>query len=252
MMFAFLPRPAIIAHRGASLYAPENTLAAFTLAVSQGAHAIELDAKLSSDGQVVVIHDQRVDRTTPASGSVSSLNLAHLKSLDAGSFYDVKFHSERIPSLEDVFKAVGDAIPINIELTNYASPNDELPAEVAALVRDYELESHIFFSSFNPLALWKIRKLLPTVPVALLALSGWKGALARSRCAYWLKPHALQPAHQDLTEKLIEEAHRRGVRVHVYTVNEADEMRNLLKMGVDGIFTDDPPLGLEIISEILP
>ncbi|MBU0511232.1 MAG: glycerophosphodiester phosphodiesterase, partial [Chloroflexi bacterium] len=118
-MYAQLPRPAIFAHRGASAYAPENTLAAFDLAIRQNADAIELDAKLSADGHVVIIHDQTVDRTTDGTGRVSDLQLAALQELDAGCTYDEAFRHERIPTLGEVFDAVGRKILINVELTNY-------------------------------------------------------------------------------------------------------------------------------------
>src|SRR5512147_1683568 len=98
-MLSHIPNPAIIAHRGASAYAPENTLAAFDLAARQGAHAIELDAKLSADQQVVVIHDQSVDRTTTHLGKVSKLSLAEIKKMDTGSHFDIAFRGEPIPTL---------------------------------------------------------------------------------------------------------------------------------------------------------
>src|SRR3990170_393671 len=106
-MFNQLPRPVIFAHRGASAYAPENTLAAFSLAVRQKSDGIELDAKLSADGHVVVIHDQTVDRTTSSRGRVADLTLADLREMDAGSHFDVEYKGERIPTLEEVFEAIG-------------------------------------------------------------------------------------------------------------------------------------------------
>src|SRR5512139_2686581 len=98
-LFAHLPRPTIFAHRGASAYAPENTLAAFQMAIQQGADALELDVKLTADGQVVVIHDQTTDRTTGVKGRVSDLTLHELRNLDAGSFFDIAFQGEMIPTL---------------------------------------------------------------------------------------------------------------------------------------------------------
>jgi glycerophosphoryl diester phosphodiesterase len=106
-MYSNLPRPTIFAHRGASAYAPENTLAAFELAIHQKADAIELDVKLSSDDQVVVIHDQTVDRTTNGTGRVNDLPLAALLELDAGSHFDIAYKGESIPTLSQVFETVG-------------------------------------------------------------------------------------------------------------------------------------------------
>ena len=180
MILDQLSKPAIFAHRGSSAHAPENTLAAFELAIRHGADAIELDAKLSADGHVVVIHDQTVDRTTDGTGKVRELTLAQLSELDAGSYFDIAFRREPIPTLEQVFQAVGYGILINVELTNYASPTDPLPEKVAGLVRKFGLEKRVLFSSFNPLALVRIRRILPEVPVGLLALPGLDGAWARS------------------------------------------------------------------------
>ena len=106
-MYQLLPRPTIFAHRGASIYAPENTIAAFELAVEQQADGIELDAKLCADGQIVVFHDQTVDRTSDGSGKVLDLSLAALKELDAGSWFGENFAGQAIPTLEEVFEAVG-------------------------------------------------------------------------------------------------------------------------------------------------
>ena len=149
-MLLQIPKPAIFAHRGASAYAPENTLASFELAIHQEADAIELDAKLTADGQVVVIHDQTVNRTTDGNGRVGKMTLTQIRQLDAGSYFAAAFYDERIPTLEEVFETVGRKILINIELTNYASMKDSLPEKVADLVRRHQLEKRVMFSSFNP------------------------------------------------------------------------------------------------------
>ena len=134
-MLPDLPSPAIFAHRGASAYAPENTLAAFELAVRQGANAIELDLKLTADGHVVVIHDLTVDRTTDGSGRVGDLPLAAIQELDAGYHFDQTFSGERIPTLEQVLEALYKKTLINIEIANYGSPLDDLPEKTCHLIK---------------------------------------------------------------------------------------------------------------------
>ncbi len=247
-MLKHLPHPAIIAHRGASAYAPENTLAAFDLAVRQGADAIELDAKLSADGEVVVFHDQTLARTTGAPGRVRATPLQELRRLDAGSHFDVAYRGEAIPTLDEVFEAVGRLLYINVELTNYASLFDDLPARVAAIVRRHNLANRVMFSSFNPVALLRARKLLPQTPVGLLAEPGVLGAAKRSPLFYWLDYQSLHPEARDAQAGLVQRAHRRGCPVLVYTVNQAEEMRRLFDIGVDGVFTDDPLLGKRIVA----
>lgn len=247
-MLAQCPRPILFAHRGASAHAPENTLAAFELALRQGADAIELDAKLSKDKQVVVIHDQTVDRTTNGSSPVNSLTLAELRTLDAGSHFDIAFQGEAIPTLDEVFKAVGQLTFINIELTNYNSIMDELPLKVASLVRKHKISRRVLFSSFNPLALIRIRKYIPEAPIGLLASSGIKGALARSWLGNFIPHQSLHPNYKDVTRKLIERQHKHNQLTIAYTVNQAEDLRQLFLMGIDGIFTDDPLLARQVLA----
>jgi glycerophosphoryl diester phosphodiesterase len=245
-MFKQLSPPTIFAHRGSSIQAPENTISAFELAISQNADAIELDAKLSADGQVVVIHDQTLDRTTNGSGKVMETSLATLKELDAGSWFGMQFTGEPIPTLEEVFEAVGKKIFINIELTNYASVFDELPNKVAQLVQKHGLKDSVMFSSFNPLALRRAHKQLPEVALGLLALPGLPGVWARSFLGRWVPYQALHPDFSSTTRHLIEKQHQHGSRVFVWTVNEAEKLQQLFEWGVDGVFTDDPPLAQKI------
>lgn len=148
-MLYTLPKPVIFGHRGACAHAPENTLASFRLAFDQGADAIELDAKLSRDGEVVVFHDSTLDRTTNGTGRVDSKSLAELRELDAGSHFSEQFRGEKIPLLLEVLEEFGKTRYINIELTNYTSPNDELVEKAAALVNSMGLGERILFSSFS-------------------------------------------------------------------------------------------------------
>jgi len=245
-----LNRPTIFAHRGSSTYAPENTLAAFNLAIEQRADAIELDVKLSADGQIVVMHDASVDRTTNGSGLIKSLPLIELKSLDAGGKFNPQFTGERIPTLTEVFEQVGQKIFINVELTNYSSPMDDLPEKTAHLVRKFQLESKVLFSSFNPIALIRARKILPLLPMGFLTLSGFGKITFYSHLVRFGPTLAIHPAVPDASKKLITAAHRRSCRVHVYTVNQPEDMRRLFTAGADGIVTNDPLLARQVLSDI--
>ncbi len=140
--------PIIFAHRGDSAHAPENTLVSFELALAQGADAIELDAKLSADGEVVVIYDATVDRTTDGHGRVARLTLTDLRSLDAGCSFSEKYRGQKIPLLEEVFETVGKKTYINVELTNYAAPRDPLVEKVCALVKNTAWKRESFFHLF--------------------------------------------------------------------------------------------------------
>lgn len=248
-MLTSLSQPVIFAHRGASAYAPENTLAAFELALTQNADAIELDAKLSADRRVVVVHDRTVDRTTGSHGRVKDLSLSALRSLDAGSFFSEKYRGEEIPTLDEVFEAVGKRTFINVELTNYSTPRDQLVETVCMLVKKFGLQKHVMFSSFLASNLSRARTCLPEVPRGLLAVNGWLGAWSRSFGFDFGAYHALHPFLEDVTPQQVQRVHRLKRRIHVWTVNAADDMRRLFHWGVDAIFTDDPRLAVQVRSE---
>jgi glycerophosphoryl diester phosphodiesterase len=240
-------RPLIFAHRGASAYAPENTLASFRLAAELGADGIELDAKLSSDGVVVVMHDQTVDRTTNGQGSVSNLTADALHHLDAGSHFSSEYKEETVPTLEEVFEMVGQKVYINVEVTNYASPLDALPNKVAELIRRFDLGDRVIISSFHPLNLTRFHWLMPSVPLALLAQEGKAGGWARSWVGNLFPQDALHPYFSDVDAALVERVHRGGKKVNVWTVNDPTEICRLLACKVDGIITDDPGLAKRML-----
>ena len=243
-MITTFPIPVIFAHRGASAFAPENTLAAFELAARQGAPAIEFDVKLSSDRQVIIIHDQTLNRTTNGSGAVTKQPLAALRELDAGSWKSDQFKGEKIPLLNEVLEAVGKKVLINIELTNYATPFDGLVQEVVEIVRKHCLQERIIFSSFYFTNLLTSRHLLPNVPCGQLIMdgkAGWHQRLA----ARFMTLEAEHPYTSDVSAEMVERVHARARRVHVWTVNDPLDMRRLRSCGVDGIFSDDPLAAME-------
>jgi glycerophosphoryl diester phosphodiesterase len=248
-MLTSLPQPVIFAHRGASAHAPENTLAAFGLALEQNADAIELDVKLSADGHAVVIHDPTLDRTTGSHGRVKDRSLTELQSLDAGSFFSEKYSGEKIPTLEEVFETVGKRTFINVELTNYTTPRDQLVETVCMLVKKFGLQRRVLFSSFFASNLSKAQAYLPDVPGGLLAFNGWLGAWARSFGFNFGRYQALHPYLKDVTPQQVQRVHRLNRRIHVWTVNAAEDMRRLFHWGVDAIFTDDPQLAVQVRSE---
>ena len=243
------PNVTIFAHRGDSAHAPENTLAAFELAAERGADGIELDAKLTADGEIVVIHDPAVDRTTDGTGMVAEMSLAALRELDAGSWFGDTFKGEQIPTLAEVFEAVGKRLIVNVELTNYTALFDPLPWKAAELVRQHKMEQQVLFSSFNPVALRRVHKALPTVPLGLLALPepSYLGRWARSPLSKWMVPYnALHPNWQDVTPALIKREHAKGRRVHAWTVNDPQKIQQIIQWGADGIITYDPALAISI------
>jgi len=238
----------IIAHRGASAYAPENTLAAFQKAVDLNSDAFELDAKLTRDGEIVIIHDQSVDRTTNGTGKVKKLPLEELRKLDAGTFFSDEFANEKIPTLREVLERFSSQIMINIELTNYSSIFDGLAKKTATLVKSLGVEKSVFFSSFHPINLIITRKILPEVPVALLAVPGKYGWLARSNLMRWVSPQIVHPYYKDIDGDYIDDQHNHDRKVNIWTINDEMEMDRFIKAKIDGLITDDPILGRKVLE----
>jgi glycerophosphoryl diester phosphodiesterase len=235
-------RPLILAHRGASRRAPENTMAAFRLAAHLGADGIELDVQLSQDGEVVVMHDSRVDRTSDGHGRVRDLPLATLRALDAGGWYGPEFAGEPIPTLAEVLHELGPRLVLNIELKTAALFGGGLEAEVVRLVEDAALGERVILSSFDPLALWRVRRLNPHLSTGLLyapdsplhVRGRWLQPLAR--------PAALHPRWDMLDGPGVAAAHRRGLAVRPWTCDDPDGLRRLVGWGVDALITNVPDL----------
>jgi len=229
--------PKIIAHRGASAHAPENTLAAFQLALEQDADGIELDVMLSADGQVVVIHDETVDRTTNGSGRVKDMTLAQLKQLELGD-------GEKLPTLDEVFERFGGQFLINIELKNYTSIFDALPIKVANLVCTYGLEDSVLLSSFNPFNLPRLRSRLPQTRLGVITMP--------HKANFWawrlFKYDSLHPHFSDVNQELVSSLHARQRQINVWTVDEPDEILRLAGLGVDGIITNDPRRARQVLE----
>ncbi len=247
-MFENFPRPIIFAHRGDFAHAPENTLPAFEQALQKGADGIELDAKLTSDGQVIVIHDSTVDRTTNGKGRVASLALEEIRKLDAGSWFNEKFSGTKVPLLEEVFDLVNKDKLINIELTNYSSPRDGLAVKVCELLKRHNNHSQILFSSFFSSNLKIASQILPEIPRGLLAMPGLVGLWARSFGFMFGDYQALHPHTSSASREQVQRAHRVNRRVHVWTVNSPEEINQLKEWGVDGIFTDDPQMAVNALG----
>ncbi|HSN94126.1 MAG TPA: glycerophosphodiester phosphodiesterase family protein, partial [Anaerolineaceae bacterium] len=170
--------PLIIAHRGASALAPENTLAAFQLAYDQKADGIELDVMLSADKELIVLHDEIVDRTTDGHGTVAAMNLADLKGLNAAAKFKADWSGrEALPLLEEVFDLVGNKMLINVELKNLTQPFNDLTQRVISLVEKAGLEESVLLSSFNPFNLLTARQCNPKIKRGLLTEGGKPGGI---------------------------------------------------------------------------
>ncbi len=247
-MFENFPHPIILAHRGDLAHAPENTLPSFSQAIQKGADGVELDAKLTCDGRIIVMHDSSVDRTTNGNGKVASFSLEEIRKLDAGAWFNKKFAGTQVPVLEEVFETVGKDKLINIELTNYSSPHDGLAKKVCELIKRHNNQSQIIFSSFFASNLKIAALLLPEVPRGLLAMPGLIGLWARSFGFMFGDYQALHAHISSTSREQMQRAHRLKRRVHVWTANTPGEVKRLKEWGADGIFTDDPETALRALG----
>ncbi len=237
-----LSPPLYIAHRGLSARFPENTLAAFNAAADAGAHMIELDVSLSKDRQMVVIHDDTVDRTTNGSGRVRALTMDKLSRLDAGSWFDSRFSGERPPTLAQVLDTVRGRLLVNIEIKPEAfepnGPEDAIEQQVWQLVQDKEMADDVLVSSFEWRVLENLRRLAPTITIGLLSDKPADGHLFD-----WIEKTGAFSWHPDyrvLTAEQVTAAHQVGVKVFPYAVGGHIDTRKMLAMGVDGTIQDEP------------
>ena len=237
------------AHRGANHDAPQNTLAAFRLAVEMGADGVELDVQASKDGEAVVIHDFTVDATTDGQGRVADKTLAELRELDAGSWFDARFAGQRIPTLQEVIVEVGHQLILNIELKVKGIRNAGLVAEVVRLIEDHNLVHRVVVSSFNPFSLRQVKKLNPRIHTGLLYYFDLPAHLARSVLLSLAGSDALHPEKHLINQKYTAWAKERGYRVNTWTVDEPAEMKRLIALGVDGIITNCPDVLREMLEE---
>jgi glycerophosphoryl diester phosphodiesterase len=227
-------RPLVIAHRGASGTRPENTLAAFRHAVALGADMIELDVQLTRDGEVIVIHDTSLDRTTDGRGPVQGRTLAELRELDAGRWFDPAWAGERVPTLAQVLAEV--PLPVNVELK--PAGDDGLEARALAVVAAAGAMGRVVFSSFEEEALVRLRETSPDATIAVL----WESeilSLAQQRMER-VAATALHLRKDAATPRMLARLRSSGVVVRVWTVNDQAEIDRLAAAGIGGFFTDYP------------
>jgi glycerophosphoryl diester phosphodiesterase len=231
-------RPLIWGHRGASFEAPENTLTAFELARRQGADGVELDAQRCGSGEVVVLHDESLGRTTGFAGLIAETPWEVVRSLDAGARKSERFRGERVPLLAEVLAAF--PLLVNIELKCERADDRGLTAEVVRVVRDARAEERVLLSSFNPLCVLRARTLAPRIPRALLFESDQQWHLRSALAAPALGAQALHPEHVLATPARVRRWHRRGYSVGCWTVDDPAIAAHLVESGVTAIITNRP------------
>ncbi len=254
-----MKRPLVLGHRGASAEAPENTLASFHLARQQGADGIELDVTVCRDKVPVVIHDDTVDRTTNGHGRVAEMTVLELKQLNAGSWKGNEFDGQSIPLLADVLDDLSGwlhpLVPahnppavINIEIKGMGLHSVGVEREVVNLLSQKNAEDAVIISSFNPLALIRIKALNPNLARGLIYSPDLPTYLRKAWLRLLAAPHALHPAHNLVDQAYMGWAKRIKKPVNTWTVDEPDEAKRLSAMEVNSITTDCPDLILKALK----
>ncbi|GAA4839573.1 glycerophosphodiester phosphodiesterase [Paenibacillus vulneris] len=238
-------KPIIIAHRGAKGHAPENTLGAFRLGVEQGCEAIELDVHLSADGEIIVCHDETLNRTTNGTGKIIDKTLAEIQALDAGSWHSEVYRGEKVPTLGEVFDLVPDSIMINVEVKN--SYDGRMDRKLVEFLRERSLFDRVVVSSFDHKCLCAIKRLEPKVKIGLLYQLRLADAAAYAK-TLGVDVYSLHPDYRIVDKEDVEKADRAGIQVYPYTANDEKDLRALMDLGVSGIITDFPDRLKEIRS----
>ena len=231
----------VCAHRGASGTHPENTLVAFRQAIEIGCDMIEFDLRLSADGQVVVIHDANIDRTTDGTGHTSDLTLKQLRSLDAGNWHDPVFAGERIPTLVEVLDCIPSSVELNIHVKEGSGHRDILATLEGELHSHSRFQSAFVSGSEELLADASVHH--PQLQRCLLPGSRHQRLVERAICA---ECYAIQPSAQSTSSDLVRHAHTADLRVHPYFADTEPEMRRLAECGADAILTNHPARLLEL------
>ncbi len=248
-------QPLVIAHRGSSGNAPENTLVSFRKAIEMGADFIELDIHLSKDGELIVMHDETVNRTTNGKGKIRELTLAEIKGLDAGSWFNEEFKGVVVPTLGEVLELTKlvstsktkEGFPrlckILIEVKGTSQKYPGIEKKLLDLLINNNSLSQCIIQSFDPGILGQLNKLDSSLNLHLLVIGG----LFPKKIPSYIK--AINPNFHFATEKKINKLHLQNRKIFVWTVNEEKKMKKMIEAGVDGVISNYPERLIKLIKK---
>lgn len=229
----------VYAHRGYSGRYPENTMLAFKKAWETGCCGIELDVQLTKDGEVVVIHDEKIDRTTDGTGAVKDYTLAEIKKFNASAAWNGKHPVTEIPSFDEYCRWVKDTdLVTNVEIKSGVYYYEELEEKTLAIVRKYGLEKKIIFSSFNHSSITLLRRLAPEIPCGALVEYDDLG-----NPGYYCEKFDFQyyhPGMKALTEEMVVSCREHNIPLNVWTINDMGDLEQLYEWGCEGAITNYP------------
>lgn len=237
----------VIAHRGANIYAPQNTLPAFQRGLEIGVDGFETDVHLTQDGKLVLCHNYTIDKTSDGKGSISQMTLGKLKTFDFGTYFSPKFADTRIPTLKEFLELVGSdqrMQVLNIELKSPRANETSIVHDTIAMVKEYGLFDKMLMSSFDPKLLLEAKRIDPKTKTGFLYSPNSKFQFRIYRnpleFAKSIGADALHPFSMYVNADLVKKAHNAGMQINVWTVNSPRSILRLASLGVDGIITDYP------------
>ena len=239
---ALFQNPTVMAHRGLSADAPENTLYAFSDAISVGADFIELDVQQTRDGVLVVMHDSNLKRTTGMNKNIWDVDYADIQNLDAGSWFDPAYANARIPTLEETLQFVDKRAKLNIEIKPTKHGSDTLEQDVAELITRYQYTDACYVTSFSYGSLKKVKEANPEIR------TGYLMSVAYGQFYSLKYADAFSLNKVFVTSQVVNAAHQQGKQIFAWTVNSMSEVRSLCNLHVDSIITDDPVMVQNVIS----
>ncbi len=236
------------AHRGASGYAPENTLESFQMAVDMGADAIELDVQLTADGEVVVIHDESIDRVSAGTGYVKDYTLSELKQMHFNRGFP-SYEDARIPTLSEVYELIAPTgLLVNVELKTSMFRYPGMEEKCLMTAKEFNMDDRIIYSSFYHPSLMKLLAVDPSAKIGFLVADGWLDDLG-GYCRRW-GASALHPYCTDVTDKMAKQCHDEGIDMNVWSMDEtprmtASEMSRMIHFGAHALITNYPDVAIE-------
>lgn len=235
------------AHRGFSGRYPENTLLAFEKAIEEGVDGIENDVQLTKDGEIIIMHDESVDRTTGGKGWVKDLTLAQLKELTANETYGDRFPAQRVPTLREYLELVkNEPIITNIEMKTGVFEYREMEQRLVDLLREYKVEDRIIITSFNHFTVMRMKAIAPELKYGFLAYD-W-----RIDAGEYTKKHGVacyHPDYRNLVPEVVEELHSHGIEINPYTINDPDDIRDMIAKGVNSVIGNFPDVVNRVRAE---
>lgn len=237
----------VIAHRGASGSAPENTLAAIKKALAMEVDMVEIDVHLSQDGQVIVMHDHTLDRTTNGSGKISMTSSAEIEELEAGSWFDSSFTGEKVPTLDEVLQTVNGKAKLLIEVKKGEKFYDGIERTILSLIERYNAEEWCILQSFQDRILNNFQDLETEIPLHKLLVGPipltpfiYDGKLKTGGIQQYEDFAGINISRKYAKQGLIQNIHDQKQTTYAWTVNDPAEMKKLIDLGVDGIITNHP------------